>query len=123
MKISEKKGNKVSIVIELHATFQGLILRQPRREREYLIADKVATLTAFLAIAIVLTTRFIFDFHLRTLSLLFFLYSQSSFKRRQIAKISTCNRNQKMFTPLKFKDQDVLPHKTLRESFIVTCCN
>ena len=48
MKISEKKGNKLSIVIELHATFQGLILRQPRREREYLIADKVATLTAFL---------------------------------------------------------------------------
>ena len=97
MKISEKQGNKVSIVIELHATFQGLILRQPRREREYLIADKVATLTAFLAIAIVLTTRFILDFHLRTLSLLFFLYSHSSFKRRQIAKISTGTESEDVY--------------------------
>ena len=43
MKISEKKGNKVSIVIELQATFQGLILRQPKREREYLIADTYQT--------------------------------------------------------------------------------
>ena len=39
MKISDKR-QKVSIAIELHAIFQGLMLRQPRREREYLLQKK-----------------------------------------------------------------------------------
>ena len=41
---------------------------------------------------------FFFSFTLRIFPLFIFPHSQSSFKRRQIAKVSTWNRNQVMFT-------------------------
>ena len=53
----------------------------------------------------------------------FISYICSSFKCKQIAKISACNRNLEMFTRLESKNKDVSQQETLRMSLMLTSKN
>ena len=64
-------------------------------------------------------TRDTSPFHLSQ----FISYICSSFKCRQIAKISACNRNLEMFTRLESKNKDVSQQETLQTSLMLTSKN